>query len=425
MTKFGDNFEDGSVTISDFAIKQNTSYLELYDWQRRAIDFFFDYNKAIFEATTGAGKTFCVIEILKRIWKTESNLYVLIVVPKNVILETGWYSELYNASVGLPDIGVYYGFAKEYSKVTITNMQNLGNIALDIFDVIIWDEVHNYGTERLLPFIKMDFKYKIGLSATLERMDDNHYKIMAAFDYNVFSYTPKQALVDGVLNPFNFSNIFVEMEEDDFETYLRLTKEYNMMIKSGGSYNKIMRGNSGLKFKVLTKMNERKGLVNNYYKKCDVVKWICEKHRNDKIIIFSEYNKTTNDFYWSLLDTGTRARVIHSDISADMRDKALSDFKNNRANVLLVTRALDEGTNIPKLDVAIIAAGNSTSRQTVQRLGRVLRKKNKESSLYQVFVKRTMEEDYAKERSALFKELCSNYKEYYLDDNNNVVETFK
>jgi len=65
------------------------------------------------------------------------------------------------------------------------------------------------------------------------------------------------------------------MEEDDFETYLRLTKEYNMMIKSGGSYNKIMRGNSGLKFKVLTKMNERKGLVNNYYKKCDVVKWIC------------------------------------------------------------------------------------------------------------------------------------------------------
>ena len=425
MTNFGDNFEDGSQTISEFAVEQNTSYLELYDWQRRAIDFFFNHNKAIFEVTTGAGKTFCVIEILKRIWKTNPDAHALIVVPKNVILETGWYKELYQASVGLQDIGVYYGFAKEYSKVTITNMQNLKNIALELFDVIIWDEVHNYGTDKLLPFIKMDFKYKIGLSATLERMDDNHYKIMRAFDYNVFSYTPKQALVDGVLNPFNFSNIFVEMDEDNFETYLRMTEEYNMMIKSGGSFNKIMRGNSGLKFRVLAKMNERKELVNNYYKKYEVVKWVCEKHREDKIIIFSEYNKTTNDFYWSLLDIGIRARVIHSDISTDKKDKALSDFKNNKANVLLVTRALDEGTNIPKLDVAIIAAGNSTSRQTVQRLGRVLRKKNKESSLYQVFVKRTMEEDYANERSHLFKELCSNYKEYCLEENNNVVETFK
>jgi superfamily II DNA or RNA helicase len=102
----------------------------------------------------------------------------------------------------------------------------------------------------------MEFKYKIGLSATLERMDDNHYKIMKAFDYNIFSYTPKQALVDGVLNPFNFSNISVKMDEEDYELYLRLTEEYNALILSGGSFNKIMRGNSGLKFRLFAKMND-------------------------------------------------------------------------------------------------------------------------------------------------------------------------
>jgi superfamily II DNA or RNA helicase len=35
---------------------------------------------------------------------------------------------------------------------------------------------------------------------------------MKFFDYNVFKYSPKNALDDGILNPFRFSNIGVEMD---------------------------------------------------------------------------------------------------------------------------------------------------------------------------------------------------------------------
>jgi len=80
---------------------------------------------------------------------------------------------------------------------------------------------------------------------------------------------------------------------------------------------------------------------------------------------------------------------------------------------VLASRILDEGYNLPKIDTAIIAAGNSTSRQTVQRMGRVLRKKKHPSNLYQIYCKDTIEETYASERSKLFKDLCSNYEKYH------------
>jgi len=412
MEPFGIQIEDGSTTIPSFVVEQNTSSMQLYSWQTRAINYFFNNNyKAIFEVTTGAGKTFCAIEIIKRLLQDKPDLQVLIVVPKNIILETGWYKELYDAGISLRDIGVYYGSVKEYAKITITNMQNIHRIALDIFDMVIFDEIHNYGTKRLLPYIEYKFKYKIGLSATIERRDDKHWQIIKAFDYNVFKYTPHEALSDNVLNPFYFVNVGIEMDDDSYDRYLRITEELNTIFQMGGGFNKIMRTGSGLKFRMLAKMNERKDLINNYPRKFDMVKNIVEEHKKEKIIVFNEYNAQTNKSYWYLLDIGVKACIIHSGIENNKRQQNITDFKNDKYNVVLTSKVLDEGYNLPKLDVAIIAAGNSTAKQTIQRMGRVLRKKNKPSMLYQIYCLNTVEEDYAFERTKIFKELCSGYKE--------------
>jgi len=413
MESFGIQIKDGSAVLPNFVVEQNSASINLFDWQRRAIEYFFLHNnKAIFEVCTGAGKTFCAIEIIKKIWEKEPKVQVLIIVPKNIILEDTWYKELYNNGIGLNDIGVYYGAIKEYAKVTITNMQNLNRISLNIFDCVIFDEIHNYGTKRLMPFVKYPFKYKIGLSATVDRMDNTHWDILKAFDYNIFKYTPKEALTDGILNPFDFINIGVEMDNDNFETYERLTAEVNTLMQAGGGYNRIMRLGGGLKYRMLAKMNERKDLVNNYFRKFNVIKNICEKHKDDKVIVFNEFNKQTNKSYWYLLDIGVNACIVHSGISKEKREENMIKFKNDKCNVMLTSKVLDEGFNLPKLDVAIIAAGNSTSRQTIQRMGRVLRKKKHTSKLYQIYVKNTIEETYALERAKMFKDLCTTY-EYY------------
>ena len=364
------------------------------------------------------GKTRFGIEVIKQVLEKDPDVKVLIVVPKNVILENGWYPELYNAGISIRDIGVYYGAIKEYAKITITNMQNIENVDFEAFKFVLYDEIHNFASTRLLPYLEKDIKYKLGLSATLERIDKKHYKILDAFNYNLFEYGAKEALQDGILNPFNFYNVSVEMDLETEEEYLELTQNVNATMQAGGGYSKIMRSSSPLKFKMLALLNKRKMLVNNYPRKMDVVKAICEKFKDDKFIIFQEYNKQTSKSYWQLLESGVKACVVHSGISNAIREQNLIDFKNGKYNVLLASKVLDEGWNVPSVDTAIIVAGNSTSRQTIQRMGRVLRKKTKASKLFQIYCKNTVEEDYSEKRAELFKELCSayNFFDYGVDE---------
>lgn len=411
---FGIHVDDNSTVLSELAVNNNEKTVKLHNWQDRAIHFFFSHNnKTMYEVATGSGKTFLAITILKEIHLREPNAKCLIVVPKNIILSDGWHRELWNAGYNLPDIGVYYGFAKEYGKkVTITNMQSLSKVAIEIFDVVIYDECHNYGTKALIKYIEYPFKYKIGLSATIERRDNTHWDILKAFDYNVFTYTPGQAIQDGVLNPFNFYNISVELDEDTMEEYELITSQLNVIMKTGGGFNKLMKSKNPLKFKMLSLMNKRKQLVNNYYRKFDVARAICQKHNDKKIIIFNQFNAQTSKLYWHLLEVGIKGRIIHSDVKTEEREKSIQDFKEGRCNVILTSRVLDEGWNVPSVEVAIIMAGDSTNKQTVQRMGRVLRRKKTNSLLYQIYCKNTIEDDNARERTKLFKDLSSEYEDY-------------
>jgi superfamily II DNA or RNA helicase len=56
-----------------------------------------------------------------------------------------------------------------------------------------------------------------------------------------------------------------------------------------------------------------------------------------------------------------------------MRRDNLRLFRRGQFDVLVTCRALDEGINIPEVQAAVIASATASSRQRVQRLGRVLR----------------------------------------------------
>jgi superfamily II DNA or RNA helicase len=88
----------------------------LYRWQQEALEFFIKNHKAIYNVTTGGGKTRLACEIIHYIRLIEDKPKILIVVPKNVILEQTWYKQLYDNGIPLPEIGVWYGDIKEYSE---------------------------------------------------------------------------------------------------------------------------------------------------------------------------------------------------------------------------------------------------------------------------------------------------------------------
>jgi len=71
----------------------------------------------------------------------------------------------------------------------------------------------------------------------------------------------------------------------------------------------------------------------------------------------------------------------------------LEAFNKGDVLALATSKVLNEGVNIPDASVAIILSGSGSSREHIQRLGRILRKKgDKQAVLYEVVARNTTEE---------------------------------
>ena len=108
--------------------------------------------------------------------KKYPNKRVLVVVPKIVIMKA-WLHEFYNF-FPISKLSMYYASLKEYTQITITTTASMKNIALDLFDVLVLDEVHNFYSKNMLKLINYkDWDYLLGLSATIYSKNFNHLKL--------------------------------------------------------------------------------------------------------------------------------------------------------------------------------------------------------------------------------------------------------
>lgn len=382
--------------------------MNLREWQEKGYKFFINNNNSLFESATGAGKTFFAIYCIKKVIEKNPNIKILIVGPKNVILEKTWLDELSLFGFPINKVGIYNGFTHEFSKITLVSIQSLHKLIegdiYHFFDFVIFDEIHNYATKSYLDIVKIPKKYKIGLSATIKREDNKHLSLYDTFDYNIFTYDIKQALKDKILNPFIFQKILIKPDEELKEKYDNLSKEIKELE------NKCINKNI-----IKSAVVERKKLVSNYNQKKQVLKRILKENPGSKVLVFNQYNSSSTDLYWELMDDSYKCDIMNSVIPKEKQGEILTKFENEGIDILLATTMLDEGYNLPKIDVAIIMASNRTMKQFIQRMGRVLRKKNKPSKVYFMCVQGTYEEEHLNEKLPLIKNISQKYSEVYVE----------
>jgi superfamily II DNA or RNA helicase len=76
-----------------------------------------------------------------------------------------------------------------------------------------------------------------------------------------------------------------------------------------------------------------------------------------------------------------------------------ADFRAGRLTKIATGRVWNEGVDVPEASVAIVIAGTGMERETVQRLGRVLRPApGKRAVLYELVTRDTAEEGVAERR---------------------------
>lgn len=260
----------------------------------------------------------------------------------------------------------------------------------DIKILFICDEVHGIGSAHQKEALLEIYDYRVGLSATPERMYDDYGTslIRHYFGDKSFEFTIADALgtinpLTGkpFLNPYFYYPVFVNLNEKERNKYVDITKKiiYLQSQKDVSeddiNLQKIFRAN----------------ILKNAAMKIPTVEKIIDKiNKKSKIsntIIFAT-EEQVEDVLRMLSSKGISRCKITEHESYKERDNYIRQFRKQNIQVLIGLKCLDEGIDVKNARIAIIMASSTNPREYVQRIGRVIRPdKNKEySEIYDLIV---------------------------------------
>jgi len=129
--------------------------------------------------------------------------------------------------------------------------------------------------------------------------------------------------------------------------------------------------------------------------KIRVLQDLLVRHKRDKVLIFTHENEMVYR-----ISHGFLVPAITHETNVKERRRWLEAFNSGDVLALATSKVLNEGVNIPDASVAIILSGSGSSREHIQRLGRILRKhEDKQAILYEVVTRGTTEERISQRRT--------------------------
>ena len=131
-----------------------------------------------------------------------------------------------------------------------------------------------------------------------------------------------------------------------------------------------------------------------------------KKHPDDLILIIGQYISQLE-----LIAQKVSAPILTGKTSTVERERLYADFREGRERILVVSKVANFAIDLPDASVAIQVSGSFGSRQEeAQRLGRILRPKEKDSYFYTIVTKETVEEEFAEKRQKFLAEQGYEYE---------------
>lgn len=350
---------------------------------------------------TGAGKTMVAAMAIHTM-----GLWTLAVVPTLDLLQQ-WRTAL-SASLSLnsDEIGIFGGGEKEIKPVTIITYDSaaLYTHELKRFGLLIWDECHHLPAPTYRLIAEGAFTpFRLGLSATPERSDMTHLDLDHLVGPEIYRRSPAELTEGRYLAQYKERRIKVKLSPEDEARYIEQNKIYRtflqrhrIIIRTPEDFQRklvyLSARDPGARAALLA-WRETRNIAMNAPAKYDEIERILQRHTTDQVILFSEYNMVVDE-----ISRRFCLPSITYKTPAEERRTILGRFRSGQYTKLVTGRVLNEGVDVPDCRVAIIVSGNSTKREYIQRLGRVLRPKEGEALLYELITGGTTEENVAKRR---------------------------
>ena len=374
-------------------------------WQKEGFQTWLNNNfNGIFSVVTGGGKTVFGIYCLSYLFENNLIDSVVIVVPTKT-LQDQWASNILQNTNCLRDEISFN--RKKLNKINILTNLSVQKINFKLLKnrySLILDECHRYGTEKNSGFLKENFVSKIGLTATLERKYDDGVErfLYPNIGKVIYSYTIKQAIVDGVVEPYKLVYLRTHFTGDEQIEYDALSRRISVLWARYSSEKK-SKSKESLKKSIEMLSFKRSRLVNESEQRKYVASRLILNNLKRKKIIYCESIKQSEEIREICEENGLSTVVYHSKMKQSNRISALNDFQSDYYHTLIGCKALDEGFDVPDIDFGLIVSQTKTNRQRIQRLGRTIRKsKNKQKPI--IYTLYTTEDEY----SSLYEEQFDN-----------------
>lgn len=368
--------------------------------------------RGIFDMATGTGKTYTALAAVATLYKAKNhNLAVFIVCPYQHLVEQwkddiiafgmkpiicysastqrNWKDRLKTAATSF-NIGVQKHFCVVTTNATFSSdyVQGIvkrmrGNV------VLVVDEAHNFGAENLSTTLLDNMKYRLALSATIDRHGDPEgtNKLYDYFGDKCIEYTLKDAIDNKMLTPYYYHPVVVSLSESELEEYLDLTSKIRKNVHQD------KHGNVVLSEYAKMLLIKRARVVSGAVEKIDILRELMQNYKDDNHMLVYCGATTMHDVDYKegqahaedirqidlvadMLgnEFGMRISKFTSEEDASERERIKADFdEGEHLQAVVAIRCLDEGVNIPSIKTAFIMASSTNPKEYVQRRGRVLR----------------------------------------------------
>ena len=367
----------------------------------------------VFAMATGSGKTVTALNCLRKQYKENGYYKAIIVVPTQA-LAIQWEKEakafnfqhivsthtdkdwkntlsryttrsLLDQSKSIIIITTYATFNRKDMQLFINRVKGIETF------MYIADEAHNIGSTSSLKHLPHNILWRIGLSATPERIYDDigSEKLYEFFNSRppeyTYRYTMKQAIEENILCHYDYYPIFVELTNSEMEEYEYISTQLRKFIDPDTGKYKPEAEKLLLKRKrIIHKAENKKVAISN------LLEDLKHKRKLDYTFVFvpegyepdyserDSYDIDQEDIH--IIDEyaqmfKNQGYSYHKYISGlDDAPGILKTFAEGDIQILLSMKCLDEGVDIPRAEHAIFCSSTGNPRQFVQRRGRVLRK---------------------------------------------------
>lgn len=341
---------------------------------------------------TGSGKTFLATLAI------ESRRRSTLVVVPTLDLMHQWYDVLL-AAFAVP-VGLVGGGYHEPAALTVTtydsahlHMERLGNR----FGLVVFDECHHLPSEAYALAARCCLApYRLGLSATPDRVDGGERLYQELVGPIVYRRDIDE-LSGEILAPYETHRLEVPLTageraeyEAEREIYLSFVRRMGIVMSSpqGWSEFVMLSSRSAAGRRAMGAYRRQRALALAADAKLDTLDRLLRAHRHDRLLVFTEDNATVHRIARRFL-----LPVITHQTKVKERSAILRGLADGTYGAIVTSKVLNEGVDVPEANVAVVLSGSGSVREHVQRLGRILRRREgKRAVLYELVAQGTAEE---------------------------------